>query len=164
MAEKRNNKSSNVQEKTFKFSWAQMFSNANGKTSASAAVGFIASMVCLALFCVLVAFYFFNVTESGTVLAILDKTITYFTVSAGLLGVRSITSTIADGNKIKIGGNDNDDEEDEKPKKRYSPRYDYSQNYSSPSSSQRFSDFVDAETNDATTGISSDGMETPDEE
>lgn len=163
MAEKRSNKTVNVQEKTFKFSWAQMFSNANGKTSATALVGFISAMVCLLLFCVLVVFYFFNISEATTILSIVDKTITYFSISAGLLGVRSISSTLANGDRIKIGNKDDADDQEETQQSYYKPRQSYTPNYGS-SSEQAKLESVDDTINDATTGLHSDGMATPDEE
>lgn len=163
MAEKRSNKTVNVQEKTFKFSWAQMVSNANGKTSATALVGFISAMVCLLLFCTLVVFYFFNISEATTILSIVDKTITYFSISAGLLGVRSISSTLANGDRIKIGNKDDvADDHEETQQSYYKPRQSYTPNYGSSSEQPELEN--DDAINDATTGLHSDGMATPDEE
>lgn len=164
--EKKTNKNMNVEEKTFKFSWAQIFSNANGKTSATALVGFISAMICLILFCVLVVFYFFNITEASTVMAIIDKTITYFSISAGLLGVRSISSTLANGDRIKIGNSDKDKDE-EQPHQHYQPyqpTHHYGPSYGSSSSQEVTEESVDEGTNDATTGLSEDDMLIPDEE
>ena len=76
-----------------KFSPVEIFSNNNGKTSSTKVVGFIASCVCLLLFVVLVAYYFINPGECGNILEFIDRTITYFTVSAGLMGIKSITSS-----------------------------------------------------------------------
>lgn len=153
-------KNMNVEEKTFKFSWAQIFSNANGKTSATALVGFISSMVCLILFCVLTAFYFFNVAEAATVMAIIDKTITYFSISAGLLGLRSISSTLANGDRIKIGENNQ-----EHPQY-HQHQYQQYPIYGSSPVEQSFDSATDLEeTNDATTGLDDYGdMPIPNED
>ena len=161
---KQNTKNMNVEEKTFRFSWAQIFSNANGKTSATALVGFISAMICLLLFCVLVVFYFCNITEAATVMAIIDKTITYFSISAGLLGVRSISSTLANGDRIKIGGKDDEKEVDSYKPQPYEPHYHYGPSYGAPSDAQNAQYVSDDNFNDATTGLSEDDMLIPDED
>ena len=71
----------------------EIFSNNNGKTSSTKVVGFIASCVCLFLFVILVGYYFINPGECANILEFIDRTITYFTVSAGLMGIKSITSS-----------------------------------------------------------------------
>lgn len=76
-----------------KFSPVEIFSNNNGKTSSTKVVGFIASCVCLFLFVILVGYYFINPGECANILEFIDRTITYFTVSAGLMGIKSITSS-----------------------------------------------------------------------
>ena len=84
-----------------KFSPVEIFSNNNGKTSSTKVVGFIASCVCLFLFLILVLYYFINPGECGNILEFIDKTITYFSVSAGLMGIKSITSSFGK-NRIEI--------------------------------------------------------------
>lgn len=84
-----------------KFSPVEIFSNNNGKTSSTKVVGFIASCVCLFLFVILVLYYFINPGECGNILEFIDRTITYFSVSAGLMGIKSITSSFGK-NKIEI--------------------------------------------------------------
>ncbi|WQJ54462.1 MAG: hypothetical protein [Vetruanivirus porcinprimi] len=84
-----------------KFSPVEIFSNNNGKTSSTKVVGFIASCVCLFLFLILVLYYFINPGECGNILAFIDRTITYFSVSAGLMGIKSITSSFGK-NRIEI--------------------------------------------------------------
>ncbi|MBO6271494.1 hypothetical protein J6O48_01800 [bacterium] len=75
-----------------KFSFNEIFANNNGKTSSTKLVGFITSMVCLLLFMSLVVFFFFNPETSKEILEFIDRTITYFSVAAGLMGVKSVTS------------------------------------------------------------------------
>lgn len=84
-----------------KFSPVEIFSNNNGKTSSTKVVGFIASCVCLFLFLILVLYYFINPGECGNILEFIDRTITYFSVSAGLMGIKSITSSFGK-NRIEI--------------------------------------------------------------
>ena len=84
-----------------KFSPVEIFSNNNGKTSSTKVVGFIASGVCLFLFVILVLYYFINPGECANILEFIDRTITYFSVSAGLMGIKSITSSFGK-NKIEI--------------------------------------------------------------
>lgn len=84
-----------------KFSPVEIFSNNNGKTSSTKVVGFIASCVCLFLFLILVLYYFINPGECANILEFIDKTITYFSVSAGLMGIKSITSSFGK-NRIEI--------------------------------------------------------------
>lgn len=84
-----------------KFSAVEIFSNNNGKTSSTKVVGFIASCVCLFLFIILVLYYFINPGECGNILEFIDRTITYFSVSAGLMGIKSITSSFGK-NRIEI--------------------------------------------------------------
>lgn len=75
-----------------KFSATEIFSNNNGKTSSTKVVGFVASMVCLLLFIILIIYYLINPAECPNILELIDRTITYFTVSAGLMGIKSVTS------------------------------------------------------------------------
>ena len=84
-----------------KFSAVEIFSNNNGKTSSTKVVGFIASCVCLFLFLILVLYYFINPGECANILEFIDRTITYFSVSAGLMGIKSITSSFGK-NRIEI--------------------------------------------------------------
>lgn len=84
-----------------KFSPVEIFSNNNGKTSSTKVVGFIASCVCLFLFVILVGYYFINPGECANILEFIDRTITYFSVSAGLMGIKSITSSFGK-NRVEI--------------------------------------------------------------
>ncbi len=84
-----------------KFSFNEVFANNNGKTSSTKLVGFITSMVCLLLFMSLVVFFFFNPETSKEILEFIDRTITYFSVAAGLMGVKSVTSAFGK-QKIQI--------------------------------------------------------------
>ena len=84
-----------------KFSFNEIFANNNGKTSSTKLVGFITSMVCLLLFMSLVVFFFFNPETSKEILEFIDRTITYFSVAAGLMGIKSVTSAFGK-QKIQI--------------------------------------------------------------
>ena len=84
-----------------KLSFNEIFANNNGKTSSTKLVGFITSMVCLLLFMSLVVFFFFNPETSKEILEFIDRTITYFSVAAGLMGVKSVTSAFGK-QKIQI--------------------------------------------------------------
>ena len=75
-----------------RFSMNELFANNNGKTSSTKVVGFITSMVCLLLFLMLVIYFFVNPAAAAPILEFIDRTVTYFSVAAGLMGVKSITS------------------------------------------------------------------------
>ena len=94
-----------------KVSFKEVFNNTNGKTSGCKFVGVISSMVCLFLFTILVIFYFFNPLEAANILEFIDRTTTYFTVSAGLMGVKSVTSAFGKQQIIM-------DNSEEEPKKK----------------------------------------------
>lgn len=85
-----------------KFSWVELFNNNSGKSSSTKFVGLITSFVCIFIFTTLVLFYFFNQTESSTVLLLIDKTTLFFSIAAGLMGVKSLSTAIG-GNKITTG-------------------------------------------------------------
>lgn len=94
-----------------RFSMNEIFANNNGKTSSTKVVGFITSMVCLLLFLMLVIYFFINPAAAAPILEFIDRTVTYFSVAAGLMGVKSITSAFG-RHKIAIAS------VDENPKKR----------------------------------------------
>lgn len=96
-----------------KFSMNEIFANNNGKTSSTKVVGFITSMVCLLLFLMLVIYFFINPAAAAPILEFIDRTVTYFSVSAGLMGVKSITSAFG-RHKIAISS------VDKKPKQKAS--------------------------------------------
>lgn len=111
---------SNGFDKT-KFSFKETFMNPNGKTSATKLIGMSSSAMCIIMFIVMSIFYMFNVAESGVVIVLIDKIIQFFGISAGLMGVKSVTSSFGTNNKIVItndvetsddGGSCDDDEED----------------------------------------------------
>ena len=91
-----------------KFSINEIFANNNGKTSSTKLVGFITSMVCLLLFISLVIYFFCNPQASKEILEFIDRTITYFSVAAGLMGVKSVTSAFGK-QKISIANIKEDD-------------------------------------------------------
>ena len=71
-----------------KFSIPEIFNNSNGRSSA------LTSFVCLTLFIILVIFYFIHTGEASTVITLIDKTIAFFGIGTGLMGVKSISSAI----------------------------------------------------------------------
>ena len=77
-----------------KFSWVEVFLNTNGKTSSTKLIGLLTAMICLLLFVIMVVFYMFNIQESGVILSCIDKIITIFGIAAGLMGIKSISSSI----------------------------------------------------------------------
>lgn len=85
-----------------KISVNEAFNNPNGKTSSNKLVSVVTSFVCLFLFVILVIYYFINPSEAANVLALIDKTTVYFSVAAGIMGVKTIASNFG-GNKITIG-------------------------------------------------------------
>jgi hypothetical protein len=95
-----------------KFSLTEIFANNNGKTSSTKLIGFMVSMVCLIIFIMLVIYYFYNPGECANILEIIDRTVSYFSISAGLMGVKSITSSFGK-QKIEIMDNTSKPKEDE---------------------------------------------------
>ena len=77
-----------------KISLKEAFNNADGKTSANKLVGVITSFVCMILVIFLIIFYFFNVGQATVILALIDKTITYFACAAALMGVKSFSNAL----------------------------------------------------------------------
>lgn len=103
-----------------KFSVNEIFANNNGKTSSTKVVGFLTSVVCLLLFIMLVIYFFVNPAAAAPILEFIDRTVTYFSVAAGLMGVKSITSAFG-RHKIQVASMDEDDDDDgheRRPKKR----------------------------------------------
>ena len=98
-----------------KFSPTEIFSNNNGKTSSTKVVGFITSMICLLIFIVLVVYYLINPLECANILQFIDRTTTYFTVSAGLMGIKSVTSAFGKSKVelTQVVKNNKDNNEDE---------------------------------------------------
>lgn len=84
-----------------KISWGEVFSNNNGKTSSTKIIGFIVSITCLVIFMMLVIYYFCKPAECPNILELIDRTVSYFSISAGLMGVKSITSSFG-RQKIEI--------------------------------------------------------------
>lgn len=99
-------------KKRLKFSWLEMFSNTDGKTSASAFVGTIVSLITVLLFIILMGFYFFNPGESSTVLEFIDKLTMYFGISSGLLGLKSL-GVFSKNTNISIGKKKEESNENE---------------------------------------------------
>lgn len=99
-----------------RFSFKETFLNPNGKTSSTKVIGMSASAMCILMFITMSIFYMFNISESGVVIVLIDKIIQFFGISAGLMGVKSVTSSFGTNNKIVITNdvteNNNDDEED----------------------------------------------------
>jgi hypothetical protein len=95
-----------------RFSMNEIFANNNGKTSSTKVVGFITSMVCLLLFLMLVIYFFVNPAAAAPILEFIDRTVTYFSVAAGLMGVKSITSAFG-RHKIQVASADEDDEDND---------------------------------------------------
>ena len=90
------------------FSMPEMFRSYNGQPSACKAVGSISALVCLALFVAVVVFYMLHVAEGAVILQILDKIIEVFGISAGILGIKSLSSSIG-GNRVTIQNTTNAD-------------------------------------------------------
>ena len=67
-----------------------MFSNTDGKTSASAFVGTVVSLTMVILFIVLMIYFFIHPESSGVVLEFIDKLAMYFGIASGLLGLKSL--------------------------------------------------------------------------
>lgn len=84
-----------------KFYWREIFNDSNGKTSAGSFIGVLAGVISIVMFVVLICFYFLHLAQASIVLELIDKATTYFMVSAGLLGVRSITGAFG-RNKFTI--------------------------------------------------------------
>lgn len=88
-----------------KFSIPEIFNNTNGRSSAMKVIGLFTAFVCLTLFIILVIFYFIHTGEANTVIVLIDKTIAFFGIGTGLMGVKSISSAI--GNRYVDNSNNN---------------------------------------------------------
>ena len=103
-----------------KFNLLQIFNNYNGKTSCTKTIGIFASVVCIIFFIIMMLFYMFNLPQADIILQFMDKIMTMFGFSVGLLGIKTITSNIG-GNKVVIEGaadeNGKQTNSDKKPKR-----------------------------------------------
>ena len=102
-----------------KFNLLQIFNNYNGKTSCTKTIGILSSIVCVIFFIVMMLFYMFNLPQADIILQFMDKIMTMFGFSVGLLGIKTITSNIG-GNKVVIEGADENGKQnnnDKKPKR-----------------------------------------------
>lgn len=106
-------------KRRLKFSWLEMFSNPDGKTSGSAFVGVIVSLACLAIFISLMVFYFLNPGESTIVLQFIDRLTIYFGIASGLLGLKSLGVFSKNGRSLNVNAQpqleeNSDDSKEEK--------------------------------------------------
>jgi hypothetical protein len=73
-----------------------------GETSATGFCGILLIIVPLFLYCILIAWYFFNMTHFTEVYDILDKLYPLIMIGAGLLGLRK-ASAVFNKTKFSIG-------------------------------------------------------------
>lgn len=106
-----------------KFSFKETFLNTNGKTSSTKLIGMCASAMCVLLFTTMCIFYMFNVAESAVVIILIDKIIAFFGIAAGLMGVKSITSSFGTNHRLSIDNREYD-ETDSKGKHKHTHEVD----------------------------------------
>lgn len=95
--------STEEQSSKYKFSWMELVTNhKTGETSATGFCGILLIVIPLFLYCVLIAWYFFNMTHFKEVYDILDKLYPLVVIGASLLGLRKASSVFGK-NKITIG-------------------------------------------------------------
>ena len=100
------------QPQKYKFSWMELITNRNtGETSATGFCGMILTIVPLLMFCVLIVWYFFNMTHFTEISEILDKLQVLIMIGSGLLGLRKAAATFAN-KSFSLG---KDKEETEQP-------------------------------------------------
>jgi len=96
----------------YKFSWLELVTNhKTGETSATGFCGILLIVVPLFLYCILIAWYFFNMTHFTEVYDILDKLYPLIVIGAGLLGLRK-ASTVFGKSKFSIGQSDSQEAEE----------------------------------------------------
>ena len=92
-----------------KFEWKEMFSSEQtGKTSVILFVSGLGSITTTVLIIALVVLCATKVIEATIVLSLIEYVLTYYGISVGLLGVRSITSSFG-GNKVTVSNVTNSD-------------------------------------------------------
>ena len=92
-----------------KFEWKEMFSSEQtGKTSVILFVSGQSSITTTVLIIALVVLCATKVIEATIVLSLIEYVLTYYGISVGLLGVRSITSSFG-GNKVTVSNVTNSD-------------------------------------------------------
>ena len=92
-----------------KFEWKEMFSSEQtGKTSMILFVSGQRSITTTVLIIALVVLCATKVIEATIVLSLIEYVLTYYGISVGLLGVRSITSSFG-GNKVTVSNVTNSD-------------------------------------------------------
>lgn len=83
-------------------SWREAFNNDSGKTSGNKLVGIITCFVCLIIFLACVVYFFISEDDTENILKILDKDLYLYTVGCGLMGVKTIASSIGK-NHVSFG-------------------------------------------------------------
>ena len=92
-----------------KFEWKEMFSSEQtGKTSVILFVSGLGSITTTVLLIALVVLCATKVIEATIVLSLIEYVLTYYGISVGLLGVRSIASSFG-GNKVTVSNVTNSD-------------------------------------------------------
>ena len=92
-----------------KFEWKEMFSSEQtGKTSVTLFVSGLGSITTTVLLIALVVLCATKVIEATIVLSLIEYVLTYYGISVGLLGVRSIASSFG-GNKVTVSNVTNSD-------------------------------------------------------
>ena len=92
-----------------KFEWKEMFSSEQtGKTSVILFVSGLGSITTTVLIIALVVLCATKVIEATIVLSLIEYVLTYYGISVGLLGVRSIASSFG-GNKVTVSNVTNSD-------------------------------------------------------
>ncbi len=91
------------------FGWKEMFSSEQtGKTSIILFVSGLGAIITAILLVSLVILCAIKSIESAVVISLIESVLTYYGISVGLLGVRSITSSFG-GNKVTVSNITNSD-------------------------------------------------------
>lgn len=87
------------------FSFREVFSDPDGRTSSSSFIGFIIVALCMLFMTALTIFYFFNIGEAAVILQFIDAYTGVIGLGIGLMGVKSVTNIFTKDRKVSVGGN-----------------------------------------------------------
>lgn len=89
------------------FSFREVFSDPDGRTSSSSFIGFIIVVLCMLFMTSLTIFYFFNIGEASVILQFIDAYTGVIGLGIGLMGVKSVTNIFTKDRKVSVGGTNN---------------------------------------------------------
>lgn len=86
-----------------KVSLKEAFNNNNGKTSSNKILGLVTGFVCLAIFVMLIIYYFFKPNEGPIILQFVDKAIFFYGIGSGVMIGKTLAASFGNNNRLNVG-------------------------------------------------------------